>query len=74
MDNDKAGLILLHGLGMSFGPEALFSAFAHTPVGGLGLSSKTIVKCPKADHQPVGILPPTLYRVCSLHGLGLTFG
>ena len=56
-NSNKAGLILLHGLGVSMGPDELCSAFAR---GGLGLSRDTIVRCPKAERRPVGILPPTL--------------
>ena len=54
-----AGLILLHGLGVSMGPDVFCSGFAHSSVMGLGLSDDTLVRCPAAERQPVGVIPPT---------------
>ena len=58
-NDNLAGLILLHGLGVSMGPEKFCSAMARSRVAGLGLSEDTIVKCPAAERKPVGVLPPT---------------
>ena len=55
-DRNKAGLILLHGLGIDMGPQELCSAFTKF---GLGLSQDTIVRCPSAKRRPVGVIPPT---------------
>jgi len=57
-DRNKAGLILLHGLGISLGPSEICQSFARSSMG-LGLSKDTLVRCPKAKRRPVGVLPPT---------------
>ena len=58
-DRNKAGLILLHGLGISLGPNEICQSFARSSMMGLGLSEDTLVRCPKAKRRPVGVLPPT---------------
>ena len=57
-DDRKAGLIILHGLGVSMGPDLLCEAFARSRFG-LGLSENTIVRCPAAARKPVGVIPAT---------------
>ena len=57
-DDRKAGLIILHGLGVSMGPDVLCEAFARSRFG-LGLSENTIVRCPAAARKPVGVIPAT---------------
>ena len=56
-DDSLAGLIILHGLGISMGSDELCGSYLKLR---LKLSSKTIVKCPKAERKPVDILPPTM--------------
>jgi len=58
-NNNLAGLILLHGLGIDLGSDKMCEAFIGSRLLGLGLSSDTLVKCPSADRKPVGVLPPT---------------
>jgi len=58
-DNNLAGLIMLHGLGVSMGPQVICSTLVKSRLGGLGLSDNTLVRCPAAKRRPVGVIPPT---------------
>ena len=58
-DDSLAGLIFLHGLGVSLGPDIISKKLISSSVTGLSLSDKTLVRTPAADHKPVGVLPPT---------------
>jgi len=60
-DDSLAGLIILHGLGVSMGPDIVGKAWTNSPSPiGIHLSSRTIVRTPKAERKPVHMLPPTL--------------
>jgi len=58
-DDNLAGIIFLHGLGVSMGPEQLCSTFLKSRLMGLGLSDNTLVRCPAASRKPVGVIPVT---------------
>jgi len=58
-DDNLAGLIMLHGLGVSMGPEQICSRFVKSRLFGLGLSDNTLIRCPAAKRRPVGVIPPT---------------
>jgi len=58
-DDSLAGIILMHGLGISMGPDKVCEMIVQSSVMGLGLSDKTLVRCPAASREPVGVIPPT---------------
>jgi len=58
-DDNLAGLIMLHGLGVSMGPDQICSRFVKSRLMGLGLSDNTLIRCPAAKRRPVGVIPPT---------------
>ena len=46
-------------MGLALGPSKFCEAMTRSKLAGLGLSSKTLVRCPATKRRPVGVMPPT---------------